>query len=64
MTQTEIFIVAQTLWDFFLIVVGCGIACWWLTFWLMVWSDEPLCTETNNLSTKLILKCRELRRKR
>jgi len=61
MTQTEIFIVLQTLWDFFLIILACGIGCWWLTFWLLVYNDEPLCNETDSLSVKLILKCRELK---
>ncbi len=61
MTQTEIFIVLQTLWDFFLIVLACGITCYWWMFWLMVYNDEPLNLENNDITTKLILKCRQLK---
>ena len=61
MTQTEIFIVLQTLWDFFLIVLACGITCYWWVFWLLVYNDEPLNLENNDITTKLILKCRKLK---
>ncbi len=64
MTQAEIFIVLQTLWDVFLVVLGCGITCYWMVFWLLVLNDEPLNPERDDLFTKLILKARALRRQR
>jgi hypothetical protein len=64
MTQTELFIVLQTLWDFFLIVLACGICCYWTVFLLLVWNDEPLDPEAKDLTTNLILKCRALRSNR
>ena len=51
MTQTEIFIVLQTLWDFFLIILACGITCYWWVFWLLVYNDEPLSTENMDIIT-------------
>jgi len=61
MTQTEIFIVLQTLWDLFLIVLACGITCYWWSFWLLVYNNEPLNAENGDITTKLILKCRQLK---
>ena len=61
MTNAETFIVLQTLWDVFLIVLACGVTCYWFTFWLLVLNDEPLNPNADDLMTKMILKCRELR---
>ena len=61
MNQTEIFIVGQALWDFFLIIVACGFTAYGLVLLLLVWSDEPLNPESDNLFTRLILRCRTLR---
>ncbi len=61
MTNAEIFIVLQTIWDVFLIALACGVTCYWLTFWLLVLNDEPLNPNADDLMTKLILRCRELR---
>ena len=61
MTNAETFIVLKTLWDVFLIILACGIACYWWVFWLLVYNDEPLNTGCNSRTTKLILRCRELK---
>jgi len=61
MTNAETFIVLQTLWDVFLIALGCGITCYWWVFWLLVLNDEPLNVQGDSLTIKLISKCRELR---
>ena len=61
MTNAETFIVLQTLWDVFLIILACGITCYWWVFWLLVLNDEPLNVQGDSLTVKLILKCRELR---
>ena len=61
MTQAETFIVLQTLWDFFLIVLGCGIACYWIAFWLLLFDKAPLNPERNDIFAKLILRFRELK---
>ena len=61
MTQAETFIILQTLWDLFLICLACGIACYWIVFWLFVFNDEPLYTEGDSLFVKLVTYCRELK---
>ena len=61
MTQAETFIILQTLWDFFLIVLACGISCYWIVFWLLVFNDVPLNPERNDMFAKLILRLRELK---
>lgn len=63
MTQNEIFIVLQTLWDFFLIVLACGISAYWIAFWLLLFDKAPLNPERTDLFAKGILFFRNLRGK-
>jgi len=61
MTNAEVFIIFQTIWDVFLMILACGLLCYWGVFWLLVLNDEPLNPENNDLFTKGVLFFRRLR---